>query len=51
MLSAAGIDCVENNVPSNVVVIAEFAAEVLGTAVEELVEQVESNFERVFRKI
>jgi TatD DNase family protein len=38
-----------NNIPSNIVVIAEFAAEVLRIGVEELAEQVESNFDRVFR--
>ncbi len=39
----------ENNVPSNVVAITEFAAEVLGIEIEELAEQVENNFERVFK--
>ena len=50
MLSAAGIDCAGNNVPSNIVVIADFAAGVLGIDIEELAERVENNFEKVFKR-
>jgi len=50
VLLDSGIDCVGNNVPSNIVLIADSAAEVLGIGVEELTERVQGNFERVFKR-